>query len=70
MIEDAVSTVKNELMFYLNSEHNWFWEVESDTIKDYQYYFSESNGKDLAKRRRGKEKGGESMNSLKTDKVL
>ena len=48
MIDNAVGKVKNELMYYLNDEYNWFWNIESDIVKDYHnHYFPESNSKKL-----------------------
>ena len=39
--------IKNEIMLYLNNEHNWFWELETDLAKNYRYYFIGSNPKEL-----------------------
>ena len=30
-------------MFLLNNEYNWFWDLETDVMKDYKYYFAKSN---------------------------
>ena len=56
IIEEAVSTMKNEIMVFLDNEHNWFWRIEADVIQDYQHYFFESNAKNLLEkyRRKGK----------------
>ena len=47
LIDNAVGKVKNELLYYLNDEYDWFWRLESDVIKDYQHYFRESNSNNL-----------------------
>ena len=36
-------------MYYLIDEHDWFWDIESDIMKDYKHYFPASNSKILAK---------------------
>ena len=47
IIENTVSTFKNEIMLFLNEEYNWFWAVETDIMKDYKNYFLKSNPKEL-----------------------
>ena len=71
IIEDAVSTMKNEIMFFLDNQHNCFWGIEADMIKDYEHYFLESNAKNLEEKYRRKGKGKKSKKyPTKIDKIV
>ena len=69
MIDDAVGKVKNELLYYLNEEYDWFWDIETDVAKDYQYYFHESNSQKLAEifeKKLNKNKKGKTPKNIQT----
>ena len=42
------------MMYYLHEEHSWFWMIETDMMKDYQFYFCKENSKNLEEKYPGK----------------
>ena len=38
------------MMYFLYEEHNWFWSVEADIGKDYNYYFARENPQKLSEK--------------------
>jgi hypothetical protein len=48
--------MKDHVFGYLNQGNSDLWLIEADVMKDYQFYFPESNSKNLSEKYAGKNK--------------
>jgi hypothetical protein len=58
--------MKDQVFGCLNQGTQDLWLIETDTMKDYQFYFSESNTKNLSEKYPGKTKKKQKNSSNNT----